>query len=144
MQAIRAALPELDRARRDAIAAPVGRQWDFAVGIPRAQLVVPLFERLAAVDGLGLVRNRRADAAAEWARVEVLLGFQAIHARRAALDANLALQRRPVEHQRDSGILLDLAALAAPIVRVEHESLLVDALEQDDARRGRAVRRRRR
>jgi len=47
-----------------------------------------------------------------------------------------------VEDQRGARIGRQFAALAAVVTGIEHETAVVDALQQHDARRGRAVGRR--
>ena len=84
-------------------------------------------------------RRPRADPAAARTRVEVGRRLLAHHALHAPRHAHLPLELRPPEHERRARIGVQLAALAAAVVRVEHEAARVHALEQHHARVGCAV-----
>ena len=88
-------------------------------------------------------RGPGAELAAAWARVEVRVGLVLRQAPDSALDANLFVERRPVEAQRGVRIGVELPALAARVIRMKDESALVDASQQDHADRRSAVRVRR-
>ncbi len=67
--------------------------------------------------------------------MEVFVGFLRAHFRYASRDPDLPFQRLPEEHQRGVRILLQFAALAAFVIRVEDKAIFIEAFEQDHSRR---------
>src|SRR6266542_6017780 len=131
VEPVRLVLPELDGVGADPVAAPERGQRHVAVGVARREPLQPLLEHRSARDHLALRRGPGAQPAAERAGTEIRLGLLAADPLDAALDAHLALQGGPPEHQRRRGVRAELAGLAAPVIGVEHEAALVEALEQD-------------
>ena len=72
MQARGAALPELDRRRRNAIAAPVRRAWHSCIAIRRFQLAITLIE-IAAAHGAAAFDVAQAIAGAWYGRALLFL-----------------------------------------------------------------------
>ena len=106
------------------------------VRILRLQFRKFLFERGARRDHGALRRHRGAEPAAGGTGIEVLIGFSGTELRDAAGDADLPVERGPIQHQRGAWIFRQLAPFAAEIVGVEQEAAMVDAFEQHDARGG--------
>src|SRR5688572_12976508 len=129
MQAVFAALPELDRLRLDAVAAPVRRPRR-VVGIAAARLGHRLFENFPRTNGPALGRGPGREASAERPGGEVRVGLAGCHLFDAALDAHLALELRPEEHQAGRRPRLELAPLAAEVVGIEGESALLRSEER--------------
>src|SRR5690606_23622092 len=138
--AARARRRELPGARRQALAAPPPGGGGVVARVGGVQLAHPRLELLAACDDLALRRGERAQAAAARARARVRLRLLARDARHRPLDAHLPAELLPVEEQRRLRVRLQLAALAAAVVREEDEPALVVALEQDHPDAGRALR----
>ncbi|CAM2144862.1 hypothetical protein PT2222_160185 [Paraburkholderia tropica] len=139
VQPRRTALPEFDRRRHDAIAAPM-RRTRRILAVLRADFALARFELLAAFDHRALLRRPGADARAERTRLEIRLAFRLAGLFDRAFDAHLTLEFNPVKQQRCVRIGAQFAALAAFVVREEHEAALVHALDQQDARGGAALR----
>src|ERR1044071_1835745 len=135
------ALPELDRVRAQAEAAPELRAGDALrpAGEAGGHLGDGVLQDLAARDGAALVGGPGAKARPLGAAREVGLGRLARYPLDRALDAHLAVELRPEEDERRVRVLGELSSLAAVVVGEEDEAPLVAPLEQDDARRGAAV-----
>jgi hypothetical protein len=84
---------------------------------------------------LALIRGPRADLAAARARREVLVGFRIIDLLDRALDANLDLERLPMERERSARIRGKLTSLPAAQIGVEYEPAVVHRLEEHESRR---------
>src|SRR5436190_2121143 len=143
-----AVLPELPHLGHEPVAAPPLRPRHVAVRVLRLALGDAPLQLLPVGEHLALARRMRADPAAVRPRREVLVRFLRRHARDRAFDADLAPEGVPVDEERRARVRLELPALAARVVRVEDEPLLVEALEQHHpqgrlplARRGRERRR---
>ena len=100
------------------------------------------FQDLAIGNHLALARCPGAQPRAGRAALEVGVGFLGRAPYDRPFDPNLPLQIVPVESQRRVGVGIELAALAALVVREEDEALLVIPAQQDDPRRGTGVGRR--
>src|SRR5262249_2933386 len=96
-------------------------------------------QALPAADLGGLVRRPSPEPRPAAASREVGVGLLGAQSLDRALEPDLAIQRLPQHGERRAGILSELAALAALVVRVEGDAALVDALEQHEAHRRRAV-----
>jgi mannose-6-phosphate isomerase-like protein (cupin superfamily) len=131
-------LPELPRLRNEAETSPRLRaRYDRRAELGRAGL-----ELVPALDDLALLRDERADASAGRPRLEIRVGLRRRNPFDATLDPDLAPERIPVEEQRRARVLLELATLAARVVREEDQPVLVEALQEHhaDRRRARGVR----
>src|SRR5258706_14489123 len=137
-QPVRAALPELDRLRDEPVAAPVRRARRMV-----AELALLFREQFLQNRAIGhpfaLRRGPGREARAQRTGREVGVRFLGADFLDHALDPHLALQIRPEEHRAGGGAGLELASFAAEVVGIEDETAALDALEQDHARRGRAV-----
>src|SRR6185312_10235988 len=142
VEAVRATLPELERFRRDAEAAPVRGERNFALAVLGFKLAQAVFEPRTIRDHLTLMRRGGAELAAACSAVEVGFRFFGRGALHGAGDADLARQQVPVEEERRTRVLGQLVTLLALVVRVEDEAALIEALEQDGPRRGDTVARR--
>src|SRR4051794_29943224 len=137
MEAVAAALPELDGLRHDAQATPVRRSGDVLALL--GDLRPRLLERLARRDDLRLRAGRRADARGDRPRGPVGVGLLVADALDGAGDDHLALQPHPGEHGARARVRERLAALAGFEVRVEGKAALVDPAQQHRARTRRAA-----
>src|SRR5690606_32367351 len=140
VQAVLRAVPELDRARDDAEAAPARRARHVAAFVFGLELRQPRLEGRARVQRLRLPRGPRAQLAAARPAGEIGVGLGVIDDLDVALDPHLhaVAHPRPVEQQRGARIGLQFAALAPVQVGVEHEAARVAGLQQHGAR-GRAT-----
>src|SRR5215211_6866825 len=120
MQAAAPTLPELDRRRHDPIPAPVRRpRRRVAV---RLRGILPALLEPRAIRNLGaLRRGPGAVARAKRTRREVRIGFGSAHLLAAALDAHLALELLPEQHEARPFVRRQIAALPTLIVGIEHE-----------------------
>ena len=122
-----AALPELESVRHDAHAAPVRRPRHVRARTALGGRGELRLEPRAIRDRRALRRRpcgRRAMRAAAPRNTRRIRRALARSAR--ALDAHLPLELGPEEQQRDARIGRELAALAAVVVRVEHEAARVE------------------
>ena len=124
----------------DAVAAPVRRARDVATLEARGDGGELRLEMRAVRDDRGLLRRPRAELAAARTRAKVGLGLLAGRLLRRADDLQLPLEQDPEEVRGDAGILGDRVPLRALVVREEREAALVEPLQEDDARGGRAGR----
>src|SRR5688572_6875420 len=99
MQAGRAALPEFDGFRRDAVASPERGQRDLAVVEFLADLGEFLHEEFPRSDDLALVGNPGADLRFARTRGKVSQGLGGADFFRRALNDDLALKGDPREEQ---------------------------------------------
>src|SRR4051812_33410582 len=99
MEPVLAVLPELERLRRQAVAAPGLRPLDLLAVELRGQLAHPRLELVARPDRLALPRRERADPAVARPREEDLVGLLGRDALDGSLDAHLPAERMPVEQQ---------------------------------------------
>src|SRR6185503_12096142 len=97
MQAVGAALPELDLERDDAIAAPVWGAGDLALAVGVFDLSEAAVEIAAAGDDGALARGPGADLAAARAGGEVGVRFLLGRLHYRTLDAHLAFEGGPEE-----------------------------------------------
>src|SRR5579862_404386 len=130
MKAVLALLPELDFAGIDTISSPMF--WTLRAGfrIPGLQFRKLGFQSGSRLHDRALFGNGGAEPAAARPRVEILIRFGWCHFGHAAGDANLTVERSPIENQRGIRVFLKLLTFAAFVVREEDEALLVDAFEQ--------------
>src|SRR5438445_6757291 len=128
VQPVGAALPELDALRNHAVAAPVRRPGR-ALAMAPAGLFHGGLQRGAARHALALRRGPGGEPGAERPGGEVGVRFPGAQLLDAALDADLPLQVRPEEHQARGGARVELAPLAAAVVRVEDEAAALDAFQ---------------
>ena len=119
-----ATLPELDGVGSEAISAPMRRTRHGAavVAIARLHLGEAGLQRRAPPDGLALRRRPRSELRRARTAREIVGRFGGVERRREALDPHLPLELGPEEEQRRGGICRKLAALAALVVREEHEA----------------------
>src|SRR5690606_11268215 len=120
VQAVGAALPGLDRVRHGAIAAPLRRARRTA-GEARLGLLEAPLERGAVGHGLALWRGPGGEPSAERTRREVGIGGLRRYLLDTAFDAHLPLELGPEKHEAGGAGRIELAPLAARVVRVEHE-----------------------
>src|ERR1051325_987738 len=106
VHAVGAPLPEFEKRGNGAIAAPVRRAGNGTVGVRRGELLEALVEIAAAGQDLALLRGPRAELRAARPRGPVVVGLLLGDAADRPLDAHLALQRRPPEHQRRARVLV--------------------------------------
>ena len=141
VEAVGAALPELDRGRAQEVAAPVVRPRH-RVAVLAVELGEPLVEHLAAGDHRPLLRRPRAEPRAAAAGGEVGVGLAGGQPLDRPLGAQLALQDRPPQRERGDRVGVELAALAAAVVGEEADPSLVDAADEHEPHRRAAVGRR--
>src|SRR5258706_5290880 len=94
VQAIRASLPELDRARYYAIPAPM-RWARRRIAVAAARLRHRRLDRSTRRNALALRRGPGGKARAQRARCEICIGIVRVDALHGAVDAHLALELRP-------------------------------------------------
>src|SRR5438105_15936153 len=123
MQPARAALPELEAAGAQAVAAPVRRARDVAVGVAIPERLLLPLQVVARGDRLALRRDGRSDAGIGRAAVEIVVGFGLRRSRHLSLDPHLPLQFGPEEQQAGPWVLIQFPPLAAKVVREEHEAV---------------------
>src|SRR4029450_4887898 len=129
VEAVGAALPELDDLVGQAVAAPETGQGELAV-LPGGHLGHAPLQDGPAVDHPALGGGGRAELAARRARVEVGLALGPGGGGDPALDADLAFQLAPPEHQGGQRVGGQLGPLAALVVGVEAEAELVAPAQQ--------------
>src|SRR5688572_24678463 len=95
MQAAGAALPELDALGQQAVTAPVWRALGRPVGEASFGLCQQAFQLAAVVNHPALRRGPGTQAAAQWAHLEISIGFARRHPLDPSFDTHLALQGRP-------------------------------------------------
>ena len=128
MQTERPVVPELDRDRHDAIAGPVRRARygadDVFGGVDGNRFLEgePAFQRAR------LLARPGADLRTLRAGREIGVGLLGRDALDRPADADLTVQRLPVEQKRGLRIGGQFPALVAFSVGVEHEAALIDAL----------------
>src|SRR5262245_27200220 len=138
VQPVGAALPEFDRQRHDAVAAPV-RRARRVVGIALAYALHGGLERTAGGHRLALRRRPGGEAGAERAAGVIRVRGGGGHLVDGAVDAHLALEVGPLEYEAGGRARRELAALAAAVVGEEDEAAVLDALQKHDPGRGRAL-----
>src|SRR5687768_7491566 len=120
VQAVGAPLPELDRVRHHAIAAPVRRaRRVIAMAILFLQRFA--FQLLPRGNPFALRGGPGGDARPERPRGEIRVGFRRADLLHRPLDAHLPLQLGPLEHEAGGGARGELPRLAALVVGVEGE-----------------------
>src|SRR5262245_55651872 len=134
VQAIRPALPELERLRNESVTAPVRGPRHRAVAVAGLDFAQAGLEDLAIGDDLALPRGPRPELAAARAAGVVLIRLRLADALHLSFDAHLSLQFRPVNHERCIRVRRQLGPLAAVVVGEERAAALVEALQQHDAR----------
>src|SRR5690606_9261652 len=139
VEAVGAALPELDAVGDEAEAGPVGRARDGLALELLLELAQALHQLLAAREGLALARGPGAELASARAGGEVGVGLLVGDELDRALHAHLLLQPAPVKAKGGPRTNEEVAGLAALQVGVEDEAPPVDVLEQDHAHGGVAV-----
>src|SRR5262249_55072725 len=121
VQAILAVLPELEALRRYSNPAPRLGQGQLLTFVLRRQLGDARLQSLPAGDRPALRRGERAELTPSWARAHVGRRLLGTHALGRTLDPDLAAERIPVEQQRRTRILVEIARLATLVVREDHE-----------------------
>ena len=129
MDATGSALPEFDGLGDDAIAAPEGRERDFAVLEFGFYFVEFLEEDFFRRDDFGLVGDPCADLGFAWAGDEVFEGFGSGDFFRNALDDDLAFEGDPREQQADLGVGLDVLGFAGLVVSKKGEAFRIEGFE---------------
>src|SRR5438128_6468910 len=114
VQAVGASLPELDALGDHAVAAPLRRARRF-VTVLFSHLLHRRFEDCSGGNPLALLRCPRGKARAQGPRGEIRVRLGGAHLFHRALDAHLALELRPLEHQPSRGPGRELARLAAAV-----------------------------
>src|SRR4051812_23211900 len=139
VQPVGASLPEFNFVRNHAIAPPLRRTGRFL-----AVAAFRIFERLlqdgAVLHSLALRRSPGGEPRTQRPRGEVRVGIGGADFLDPPFNAYLSLELGPHEHEARGAIRIQLAALAAAIVRIENKALALDPLKKDDAR-GRLSRR---
>src|SRR6185436_14713070 len=102
-----------------AIAAPVGRARHLAPGVGGLEVAHARLERRAPADDLALTRGPRAQLAAGRAAREIGIGFEGGYPGDGALDAHLAMEFDPEEHQRSPRVSRQLVRFAALVAGEE-------------------------
>ncbi len=129
------ALPELDLARDDHVAAPeIGHRRIFRPSL--REFPVAVLQLLPAADDRRLPGGPGADAGAVRAAAVIGRGGVAGEPVDAALHPDLAADHVPREDQGSTGVLGQIAALAGLVVGEERETLLVGAFQQNCPGRG--------
>src|SRR5689334_8342344 len=136
VQPRRTPLPELDTLGRDADTAPVRWTWNALRREARLGFREARLERSAVGDRCALRRRPGSELRRPRTLAEVVVGLLRADALGAPFDANLPLELRPEEDQRDARVRADVATLAAVVVRMEDEAPRVDGLQQHDPRSG--------
>src|SRR5438309_4315427 len=129
VQPVGAALPELDALRNHAVAAPV-RGPKGALAMAFTGFLHGGLQRGAVRHALALRRGPGGEPGAQRPGRKVRVRFLGAQLLDAALDADLPLQVRPEEHQARGGARVELAPLAAAVVRVEGEAAALDAFQE--------------
>lgn len=126
-------LPELDRHRSDAEASPIGRARDLSDrvlgGVERDRLL----ERETALERARLLAGPSADPAVARAAGEVGVRLGVADPGHGAAHPHLPAQALPVHDHRRLGNRRKLPSLGRVHVGVEHEAVLVRALEEHHA-----------
>src|SRR3982075_969692 len=139
VQPERAVVPELDGQRNQTVAGPMRRPRDRSDGefcrVERDRLL----EGVAALERRRLLAGPGADLRQARTGREIAVGLAVVDPLDRAAQADLAVQRLPVEEQGALGASIKLATLLAVDVGVEHEPALVEALHQHHADVGPAV-----
>lgn len=133
VDAVGAALPELNGDGGDSVAAPPIGLGDFAISEFLDKLVEFGFKNGAGGDDFALLADPRADAATEWAAEEVSEGFGGGDFFGFAADDDLSFEVEPREEEGDIGILGNVVGFAAMVVGEEDEAALVEGFEEDGA-----------
>ena len=138
VQAVVAVLPELVDRRRETHPSPERRPRD-VVRIALANRLPARLEVCPAADRLALTGRPGAELARARPRREIHVGLGRLDLRDLALDADLSTDRVPVEDERTSWVLAEVARLPALVVRVEDEPAPVHSAEEDHPRRGETI-----
>src|SRR5512134_943125 len=125
VQPVGAPLPELHRLRQQPVAAPV-RRARRVLAVLVLHALEGALQRCTVGHALALCRGPGGEPGAERPRVEIGVGVRCRDFLRAALDAHLALELRPQEHQARARLRGELAALAARVVGVEDKAAALD------------------
>ncbi len=140
MEAAGLALPELDLLGAERVAAPEGRARDVPTREPFLDLAHQGVQRLAVGQRLALGRGPGADLGVARAGREVLVGLRLGQPLHGPADPHLAVELAPVEDERSPVCRLQLSCLGRLEVGEESKRLRTEALEQDHASVGRAIR----
>src|SRR6185437_14230096 len=133
VKTIRPRLPELNPFGMDPEARPETGARDVAPGELLLVFGDAVVECRRRFEGLALTRRPGPDLAETLAGGEVGIGLLICNFRYRPLDSHLNVDWRPVEAERRLGIGEQLAAFTPLVVRVKHEALIVESLEQDYA-----------
>src|SRR4051794_15885229 len=134
------ALPQFDRVRHHAHAAPMLRPRHRTASETPLEFREQLFEFSARRERLALLRHPRADLRLHRPSAEIRLALFGTGPLDDSLDPHLPLQRLPKKTQRRPRIGGQLFPFAAVIIRMKREPPRVEALEQYDPRRRTPVR----
>jgi len=142
VQAAGTALPEFDGEGSDAESAPEVGEGDFAAfGPALEEFGLALGEGLAVGDGGALkFGDPGTDLGAVGAAAEVGFGFLAVGAGDRAADEDLAFEFLPEKDEGGVGIFGEVGGFAGAVVGEEAEAAIIEALEEDGAAGGVALR----
>ena len=130
MDAAGAALPEFDGFWDDSVAAPEGRERDFAVLEFGFHFLEFLEEDFFGSNYFGLVRDPCADLGFAGAGHEIFEGFCGGDFFGGALDDDLTFEGDPWKQQADFRVGLDVLGFARLVIGEKGKTFLVKSLEQ--------------
>src|SRR5215471_15837553 len=130
VQPKRAGTPELEGERDDAVSGPVGRTGNRADVEPGGVERHRFFERVAALERRGLLARPGADLGEPRAGREIGVRLSVVDDFDAAAQAHLAAERLPVKGERGSRVEAEFPPFLAVSIGVEHQTALVETLEQ--------------
>src|SRR5256885_6707053 len=126
MQAVWTALPELEDGRDESISAPEGREGDGFSRVTLVELGDARLQDRARRDLHALLGGPGRKTAGTRSSGPVRGGLGVVHGSDGPGHADLAAQRRPMEDGRCVGIGGQVPALAAPAVRIETQTVVVE------------------
>src|SRR5688500_2681233 len=133
VEAVQSPLPELHGDRRDPVPAPERGSRDVVARVAGVERGDALHQLVARDELRALPRGPRADPRLARPSGEVGVGLLGADGRDVAGHGDLTVELSPVDGERRPRILGELETLAAPVVRVEGEAVVLDAAEEDVA-----------
>ena len=124
-------LPELDRERHDPVSGPIGRPRHIAERVFRGINRNGLLEGEATFERRRLLARPGADLGLLGARGKISIGLGIGDPFNLAAHPDLPVDRLPVEDQGRLLVPIQFPPLLAVYVRVEHETPLIDAFQQN-------------